>query len=255
MHRLIMTSAAYRQAAVRPTPAVAKLKDPENRWLWRFNVHRLDAEQVRDAMLALSGELQTGPQAAGGPSVDPTTPKRSIYTKAVRNNHDPVLEAFDLAESFGSIPERNITTTVTQSLLMINGDWPLKRAAAFAARVRADAKTDDPTALADTAYRLAYGRAPESDEREAAVAFLKRAANGSTAGGASAGKSSQRRIDRRPPRHPGHAPPRRAGDRRPQRQPRRDDAAPGRLVHAVRRVHGGGLRPARIDLRRRAACA
>src|SRR5690606_34018271 len=55
LHRMIVTSAAYRQSAVRPTPEIAKLKDPGNRWLWRANVRRLDAEQFRDAALAISG--------------------------------------------------------------------------------------------------------------------------------------------------------------------------------------------------------
>ena len=66
MHRLIMTSAAYRQSALRPAPEAARLKDPENRLLWRMNTRRLDAEQIRDAMLAVSGELDP---AMGGPAV------------------------------------------------------------------------------------------------------------------------------------------------------------------------------------------
>lgn len=170
LHRLIMTSATYRQSAVRPMPETARMKDPDDRWLWRFNTRRLDAEQIRDAMLAVSGELQAD---AGGPSVDATAPRRSIYTKVLRNHPDPVLEAFDSPDSFGSVCTRNCTTTATQSLLMINGDWPLKRAAAFAKRVRHDAASDDPGALIQTAFRLAYGRVPSAEELQSGGEFLK----------------------------------------------------------------------------------
>ena len=165
MHRLIVTSATYRQASLRAVPEAARLKDPENRWLWRMTPRRLEAEQIRDAMLAVSGEMGPELDHAGGPSSDLASPRRTIYTKVVRNNRDPLLETFDAPESFGSIATRNETTTATQSLLMVNGDWPLKRATAFAARVQRDAGSSDPAALAETAYRLAYGRPPSAEER------------------------------------------------------------------------------------------
>jgi hypothetical protein len=185
IHRLIMTSAVYRQTALRETPKVARLKDPEDRWLWRMNTSRLDAEQIRDTMLAVSGELQS---AEGGPAVETTSPIRAVYTKVVRNTRDPVLDAFDAPDSFASVCTRNTTTTPTQSLLMINGDWPLKRAAAFAARVRAETKASDPGSLIDSAYRLAYGRAPEPAERKTAIAFLDRqSSKGDSAARADAG--------------------------------------------------------------------
>jgi hypothetical protein len=172
IHRLILLSATYRQSALRAAPPAAKLKDPDNRWLWRQNTRRLDAEQIRDAMLAVSGELKP---EAGGPSADTTSPRRAVYTKMVRNNRDPLLDAFDLPDAFGSAPNRNTTTTATQSLLMINGQWPLQRAAAFAARVQNEANTADNGKVVETAFRLAYGRAPTPEEREVAVAFLNRA--------------------------------------------------------------------------------
>jgi hypothetical protein len=172
MHRLILLSAAYRQSSLSPASEVARLKDPENRWLWRMNVRRLDAEQLRDAMLSASGELDT---RAGGPSVAPaTTPRRSIYTKVLRNTRDPLLEAFDAPESFTSVAVRNETTTANQALLMINGGWPLQRATAFAARVRRESPDDGAARLVETAYRIAYGRSPSDDELQPAVAFLDR---------------------------------------------------------------------------------
>ncbi len=169
MHRLILTSATYRQTALGAMSDAARLKDPENRWLWRMNTRRLDAEQIRDAILTASGELQLD---AGGPSAEPTAPRRSIFTKVLRNTRDPLLEAFDAPESFGSVPQRNVTTTPNQALFLINGDWPLKRAAALAVRVSREAKNRPPEVLVETAYRLAYGRKPSTEETAAAVEFL-----------------------------------------------------------------------------------
>jgi hypothetical protein len=166
MHRLMMTSAAYRQSALRRLPQAALMKDPENRVLWRFNTQRLDAEEIRDAMLAVSGELAAD---VGGPSVDADAARRSIYVKVL-------LEVFDAAEPFGSVANRNLTTTANQALLMINGAWPLKRAEAFAHRLEQVGPADEGS-LIDTAYRLAYGRLPQGDEREAGRQFLGRGAS------------------------------------------------------------------------------
>jgi hypothetical protein len=170
MHRLIMTSATYRQSGVREMPGVAKLKDPENRWLWRMNPRRLDAEQIRDAMLAVSGELRMEHQ--GGPSAEYTEPTRTIYTKIARNSRDPMLDVFDAPETYSSVSNRNATTTANQSLLMINGDWPLKRSAAFAQRLIRESPSSDPAVLIDRAFQLAYGRNARAEERTTLVAFL-----------------------------------------------------------------------------------
>jgi hypothetical protein len=172
MHRLIMTSAAYRQASEgSPCEQIALASDPENRLVWRMSPRRLEAEQVRDAMLAVSGELSCD---AGGAPVDAKVPRRSIYTKAMRNTRDRLLDAFDAPESFCSVAARNCTTTASQSLLLLNGEWPLKRAEAFATRVRRDAETSDPSAQVGIAYRLAYGRPPSADECNRAGAFVTR---------------------------------------------------------------------------------
>lgn len=167
MHRLMVTSATYRQAALRPTPEVAKLKDPENRWLWRMNPRRLRAEQIRDAALAAAGVLD---MTIGGPSVSANHPRRSIYTRAIRNTRDPLLDAFDLPGGFTSTPERNVTTTATQALLMINGEWVLTRAQALAKKLQQHPTLEE---RIDAAYRLVYSRTPNSIEREAAAIFLR----------------------------------------------------------------------------------
>ncbi len=178
MHRLVLTSATWRQASVHPSPAAARLKDPDNRWLWRMNPRRLDCEEVRDGMLAASGELDV---AMGGLSVDWTAPRRSVYTKVLRNSKDPLLEAFDAPENFSSVPGRNATTTATQSLLMINGRWPLERAQAFARRLNgSDAEK------VDQAFRLACGRAPLPAERERSLAFLSKSAPAAAVAGGAA---------------------------------------------------------------------
>jgi len=168
MHRLIMTSSTYKQSATRPMPQQARLKDPENRWLWRMNSRRLDAEQIRDAMLAVSGELNA---ASGGPSADSTSTRRTIYTKIIRNTRDPLMDAFDAPDAFGSAPNRSTTTTPTQALLLINGTWPMQRAVALAEKIK-QTKANTPEEIVENAYRLAYGRAPLDAERSAALAFL-----------------------------------------------------------------------------------
>ncbi len=171
LHRMILTSSTYRQSSVHPQAAAGRLKDPEGRLLWRFPVRRLQAEEIRDAMLAASGELDL---AMGGPSVDVNQPRRTVYTKQLRNIRDPLLEAFDLPQAFASEAGRNSTTTATQSLLLINNRWPLERAEAFAKRLRKSGATH--AELATSAWRLAYGREPSMAELEASIAFLDRGA-------------------------------------------------------------------------------
>src|SRR5207249_2917418 len=88
LHRLIVTSATYRQSAIIPNSEfrIPNLKDPENRLLGRGSVRRLEAEQIRDAVFAVTGELDL---KEGGPGAAATEPRRSIYTKVLRNNRDP----------------------------------------------------------------------------------------------------------------------------------------------------------------------
>jgi hypothetical protein len=170
MHRLIMTSAAYRQTALRPAPAVARLKDPENRLLWRMNTRRLEIEPIRDAMLSASGELDT---TMGGPGVAANEPRRTIYAKVLRNTHDPLCDAFDAPDGSNTTPTRNITVTPTQSLILINGAWTLDRARALARRLVRTAGSDTAERIT-WAYRLAFGRVPTEAELSDAEAFLTR---------------------------------------------------------------------------------
>lgn len=169
LHRLIMNSETYKLSSAHPAPEVGQRLDPTNRLRWRGEVRRLDAEQIRDASLALSGELKL---ELGGPSVPASQPRRSIYTIQKRNSHDPVLGAFDLPGGISSTASRNVTTTPTQALLMINGEWMLQRASAMATRVLEENSADDGQ-LVSAAFALAYSTQPTADQRAYMVEFLR----------------------------------------------------------------------------------
>jgi len=168
VHRVIMTSAAYRQSALTTPSELARAKDPDNHFLWRMNVRRLEAEPIRDAMLAASGELDP---TVGGPSVDPSKPRRTVYTKWLRNSRDSLIEVFDPPDAYTSTPQRNVTTTPSQALALVNGQYPLQRAQALAARI-AQSRPADTTAAVNAAYRFAFAREPSASERRAALSFL-----------------------------------------------------------------------------------
>jgi mono/diheme cytochrome c family protein len=172
MHRLIMTSATYRQSSQPSSPEATLQKDPENRLFGRAGVRRLDAEMIRDAMLVASGELDG---RMGGPASEASSTRRTIDTKVVRNSRDDLLDAFDAPGGFLSTARRNVTTTPTQALLLINGPWPLARAKALAARLVREVPDGD-RARVDRAYRVAFGRPPDDSEMADAVDFLDRQA-------------------------------------------------------------------------------
>jgi len=179
LHRLMMTSSAYRQAAS---------EDDADGLLVGVPARRLSAEQLRDAMLTASGELQTA--SVGGKSVSGSSTRRSVYVTRKRNTPDEVLAAFDAPTGFESAPTRQNTATPTQSLLLSNHSWPQARARAFATRllkehpVSADQGAREggeggegsgleiPAELVDAAYLGAYGRSPNERERLAALAFV-----------------------------------------------------------------------------------
>ena len=169
LHKLIVTSAAYQQDSTSPIASSGKLTDPENRLLWHFPSRRLDAEEVRDAILATTGELDL---REGGPSSGTDAPRRTIYTKVMRNSRDSLLEVFDPAEGFQSTAQRNSTTTATQALTMFNGPWILARAKAFADRVVRESSADTGERVT-AAMRLAWNRDPNDREVAGAKQFIE----------------------------------------------------------------------------------
>ncbi len=163
--------------------------DPFNRLLWRFPPQRLEAEVVRDSLLAVSGLLNP---AVGGPSVFPPLPpgmpkpvggwelteeqtdqhRRSIYIFVRRNNRYPMLDAFDFPDSHESCARRNQTTTAPQALTLLNSGLTAKWARAFAGRVL-DEAGGDKSRQVESAYRLAYSRDPDPWEKDTALTFFE----------------------------------------------------------------------------------
>ncbi|REK19626.1 MAG: DUF1553 domain-containing protein [Planctomycetota bacterium] len=214
MHRLMVTSSTYRQASRvdldDPAQAKAAAVDPDNELLWHARRRRLEGEALRDAMLALSGELQT---RMFGPSARPVLPegvdrkmawkpdskpeqrnRRSIYVFAKRNLRYPILEIFDLPDLHNSCPQRSVTTTAPQALTLLNGEFSFERAQHFGHRLLAE-HGDNFTAIVRAAWSAALSREPSTDEQTAAVEFLERqivtiAQRGETPEAAVAGQSA-----------------------------------------------------------------
>lgn len=166
MIRMLVTSETYQLASTR-NPAADSV-DLDNKTYWRGQVRRLSAEQVRDAMLAAAGKLD---RATGGASVSGTSPRRSVYVKVIRNSPEPMLNAFDFPERFSSSATRNTTTTPTQSLLLINGGFPLQQAERMASQIRAAGKSPEERIRA--AYIAAFSREPTAAELHGAQAFIQ----------------------------------------------------------------------------------
>ena len=185
MHRLMMTSATYRQSSI---GRVDEKYDPNNRLLWRFSPQRLEAESVRDSALFVSGMLNKN---LAGPSVFPPLPegrptpvggwkvstnpadhvRRSVYIFVRRNDRYPMLEVFDFPDSHEACACRNQTMTAPQALTLLNGDQPAKWAKAFARRVMSESG-DDRVLQVRMANQLAFSRLPDDWELKAALDFL-----------------------------------------------------------------------------------
>jgi hypothetical protein len=192
LHRLILLSSTYRQSSLGPAAAPGLTKDPEDRLLWRFRRRRLEAEEIRDAMLSISGTLNL---KEGGESVmvpvgedlvrllykpsqwtvtaDPSEHhRRSIYLFAKRNLQLPLLEAFDQPTLQTSAPLRASSTHVPQALELLSGGLSNSLARELAGRLAREAGPGA-GAQADLAFRLVAGRPPSAKERRLALAFLE----------------------------------------------------------------------------------
>lgn len=167
LHKLIVTSATYRQSAQHPQSEQYARVDNENKLLWHFPARRLDAEQVRDAMLVAAGAIDW---RSGGPAADHTDYRRSIYTKVMRNKPDPLLYVLDAPDGTSTLAKRSVTTTAVQSLLLANAPWPLKLSQAMAKDLQSEqSSTEDQIKLA---FRRSFAREPSEIEVRTALKFL-----------------------------------------------------------------------------------
>ncbi len=186
LHKLIMTSAAYRESAEFDERRATL--DRENAYLWRHTPRRLEAEAIRDAMLAVSGQLD--PAMYGPGTLDPNMHRRSVYFFIKRSQLIPMMMLFDWPEHLVSIGQRSSTTIAPQALMFMNSPQGRQYAEAFAARL---AESSDEQAVAD-GYQRAFGRAPSEQEWSLAAEFLKRQAEAHAARGqADAGRIA--RVD------------------------------------------------------------
>lgn len=194
LHKLIMLSAVYRQSTERltankPLPRGVEV-DSENELYWHYPRRRLEAENLRDSLLAVSGLLN--PEMYG-PGVRPELPpnfqtkeswnvstdkadhfRRSVYVLSKRNLPFPLLQAFDLPDTFESCARRPVTTTAPQALMLLNNDTVLGYAQGFAGRLMAAKPQADGETLVRGAYELAFGRDPSAEENRTALDFLER---------------------------------------------------------------------------------
>ncbi|MFO0800588.1 MAG: PSD1 and planctomycete cytochrome C domain-containing protein [Gemmataceae bacterium] len=165
LHRLIMLSDTYRRSSVADAAA-----DPENRWLARYTRRRLEFEPLHDALLAVSGSLDT---KLGGPPVPRFgSHRRAVYGYTDRLEFPTLLTTFDVPNPAASIPERTATTVAPQALFLMNG--PFARDAAKRLAARPDVQRLEPAPKVERLYRLAFGRPPAASEAELARAFVAR---------------------------------------------------------------------------------
>ena len=165
IHRLIVTSTVYMQDG-RYDEARAAI-DRENVFHWRTTPRRLEAEPIRDAMLAVAGRLDRRMYGPG--SLDPAMPRRSAYFSIKRSRLVPMMMLFDWPEHLVSIGQRGTTTTAPQALSFLNSTLARHCGEGLATRVAAGG---DSTVAVSLAYRLAFGRDPTRAEAQLAAEFL-----------------------------------------------------------------------------------
>ncbi len=201
IHRRIVSSTTYRQSSSfrNPQSAIRNSSDPENRLLWKVNRRRLSAEELRDAMLAVSGRLNL--QAAGPSVMTPVDPelvnllykpsqwqvprdqaehdRRSIFLIAKRNLRLPFMETFDGPALLTSCACREASTHAPQALELLNGTISNGLAAAFAERLQLDCRERPPwrsgaaEKIASRGFEISLGRPPNDRELAESIAFLK----------------------------------------------------------------------------------
>ena len=170
IHRLVVTSSAYRMAS---TPDAADLAlDPDNRFLWRMPSRRLDAEIVRDGILSVAGGLDL---KIGGPELDQqsalSTFRRSLYYRHAAEKQVEFLQLFDMA-GVNECYERKVSVVPQQALAMANSELTLSQSRRLAHVLSATAGSD-PAAFVAIAFEQVLSRPAVPAEVEASVNFLK----------------------------------------------------------------------------------
>jgi hypothetical protein len=169
LHRRIVLSAVYRQASDNPK---ATAVDADNRLLGRMNRHRLDFEELRDALLSSAGRLD---RTMGGKAVELTTPpfptRRTVYGFIDRQNLPGMFRTFDFASPDASTPQRFTTTVPQQALFLLNSPFVAEQARALVSRPDVTGLKTDEERI-DRLYRICFGRAAEKDEVALGLRFL-----------------------------------------------------------------------------------
>ncbi len=193
LHRLILTSSVWQQSVGSPLQTKAEKIDPENSLLWHMPPRRMTAEELRDSMLTLSGELND--RLTGRSVMVPVSPeltsllykpsqwevtedsfehnRRTIYLIAKRNLRLPFMEAFDQPDLQTSCARREASTHAPQALELLNGSLSNRLAESFAARLAAEAGSS-PERIVQQAFVLTTGRQPTTQQQRAAIEFLER---------------------------------------------------------------------------------
>ena len=166
LHKLIMLSSVYQQSH-EISPDNLQI-DPTNHYLWHFQPRRLDAEPIRDALLALGGNLDL---TMYGPSILDETPRRSVYLRVKRSELLPIMTMFDAPEPTQSVGERISTTVPTQSLTMMNSPFVRQQAERLAKRIHPTIGGAAAESV-DLAYRIAFARTPTDAERKQMLDFI-----------------------------------------------------------------------------------
>ncbi len=189
MHRMMMLSSAYRLSSA-PDAANARI-DAENQYFWKMNRRRLEAEALRDAVLATAGTLNL--KAGGPPIATPLTDeekegmrdpsqwpvssdpadltRRSVYLYVKRSFRLPMFETFDAPDAAASCARRESSTVAPQALALMNSEFMAEQADRFAARLKAK-HSESREAWIDAGWRAAFGRVPSTEEKNKAMAFL-----------------------------------------------------------------------------------
>lgn len=169
LQREILLSESYRRSSVAPRSEVGK--DPENRWLARHSARRLEAEELRDAMLSVSGKLDL---KQGGPASDDVNiARRSLYVQTARWDRSSFAMLFDAANPDASVEKRTVSTVAPQALGLLNTDFALSLARGLAERLAKETHPDNPSRIR-RAYELLFSRPPTAQELTIAGRVLNR---------------------------------------------------------------------------------